>query len=139
MGEGARWVVMPDCVGDASRTLEMAAEWWPLLDNYPVLLAVQDGIAAADVAIWLERGAAGLFVGGSTAWKLRTLSQWAAMARSYGKICHVGRVNSIRRIRQCVDAGVHSVDGTSATRFSCNAQKLSSGLHQESLLRRLLL
>ena len=137
IGEGTVWVVMPDCVGDAQRTLEMAEEWWPELCQHQVLLAVQDGMRQDQVVAWLDRGLAGIFVGGSTEWKLRTLADWARLARDHGRICHVGRVNSVRRVRQCIDAGVHSVDGTGATRCTCVARRLSRGLIQQSLLRSL--
>ena len=52
-----------------------------------------------------------------TNWKEQTTPAWGQLARSKGAYIHVGRVNSMRRIRLCIDAGVNSVDGTGPTRF----------------------
>lgn len=75
----------------------------------------------------------GVFVGGSTDWKLATLYDWAALAQSRGAWCHVGRVNSVRRIRLCHLAGVDSFDGTSASRYSVELPKLERARRQPAL------
>ena len=132
IGDRADWVVMPDAVGDAPRTLAMAREWWPELEGYRVLFAVQDGMVPADVLPWVERGA-GIFIGGGTEWKLESAPQWVRLAHSHGRICHMGRVNSVRRIRYCQYLGIDSIDGTNATRFSCNLPRLDRAVRQLSL------
>ena len=132
IGDRADWVVMPDAVGDAPRTLAMAREWWPELEGYRVLFAVQDGMVPADVLPWVEQGA-GIFIGGGTEWKLATAPQWVQLAHSHGKICHMGRVNTVRRIRYCQFLGIDSIDGTNATRFSCNLPRLDRAVRQLSL------
>jgi hypothetical protein len=78
----------------------------------------------------------GIFVGGSdkSDWKERTVGQWAALARSAGAICHVGRVNTQRRIAICAAAGATSIDGTSASRFADSIPVLQRALVQGSLL-----
>ncbi len=53
---------------------------------------------------------AGIFVGGSTAWKLRTAPYWARVAREHGLLCHVGRVGTARRVRAMRQIGVGSID-----------------------------
>jgi len=134
IGEQADWIVMPDCVGDAAQTLEMAAEWWPRLRRFDrVLFAVQDGMEVCDVEPWVRRGC-GLFVGGSTDWKLRTLALWSSVAHRSDQWCHVGRVNSIRRFRMCLDAGIDSVDGSGVAQFPSTLDRLVATLKQPSLL-----
>jgi hypothetical protein len=72
----------------------------------------------------------GIFVGGSTDWKLATMRQWGALARECRTYCHVGRVNTVRRIRMCQDAGVDSFDGTSASRFALTLPRLDDAVKQ---------
>ena len=126
-GAGADWLVVPDVVGDSVATLVQADKWLgELLPVAPCLLAVQDGMTTADAGRVLGAGAAGVFVGGSTAWKWASLPMWATYARERGAYLHVGRVNSQRRIRWCADLGAHSTDGTSASRFSINTPGLAA-------------
>ncbi|MGA0092588.1 MAG: hypothetical protein ACO3JT_09775 [Candidatus Nanopelagicales bacterium] len=125
-GEGADWIVLPDIVAGGRASLDLSLSW---LDEVaaagrPMLLAVQDGITAADVRTYLG-GGVGVFVGGSTDWKWRTVSEWAALGREIGCHVHVGRVNSARRIRLCADLGVTSTDGTSATMFAESTPRLA--------------
>lgn len=54
-----------------------------------------------------------LFVGGSTAWKLSEPAYALVReAKRRGKWCHMGRVNSWRRIRAAAMSGYDSCDGT---------------------------
>ena len=126
-GHRADWIVVPDCVGDKDRTLEMIRSWAPKLAKYRQLIAVQDGMRALDIARYLEKGA-GIFVGGTTDWKLAKLSYWAEIARSYGALIHCGRVNTMKRINLCIDNGYTSFDGSGVSRFAIHARKISSYL-----------
>lgn len=140
VGVGADFIVVPDVVADARATMLAALEWLPrlkLTTPARLLFAVQDGMEAHQVAPWLRRGC-GIFVGGSTEWKLRTLPMWAELAHTHATYIHVGRVNSERRIRYCRDVGVHSFDGTACTRFAVNTPRLTRAVRhpQVSLWRR---
>ena len=97
------------------------------------LLAVQDGMTPADVAehVGPHRG---IFVGGSTEWKLRTMLEWGAFCRGAGAYLHIGRVNSVKRIALCVASGANSIDGTSASRFSVTTAKLTNAARQDDFL-----
>ena len=128
-GERADWIVVPDCVGNKARTLEMLRSWAPRLEKYRQLIAVQDGMSALDIACYLE-GGAGIFVGGSTDWKLEKLAYWGDVARSYGVMLHCGRVNTMKRIKLCIDNGYTSFDGSGVSRFASHARKISSYLNQ---------
>jgi len=54
-----------------------------------------------------------LFLGGTTAWKLGPAAAGlTAQARRRGLAVHMGRVNSLTRLRYAASIGCHSVDGT---------------------------
>lgn len=117
MGERSDFVVVPDVVSDRLATLERASVWLPRLAGLRRYVAVQDGMTWTDVEP-LVPDLAGLFVGGSTAWKLSTMADWGGFCRARGLRLHVGRVNSARRIRLCGDAGANSFDGSVVSRYA---------------------
>lgn len=132
VGARADWIVIPDRVGDAVGTLAMFDLWWPRLRGVGLLLfALQDGMSAADVDSAMRPGV-GLFLGGSTAFKEGEAIAWGHYARARSLYLHMGRVNSARRIALASEAGVHSVDGTSATRFAVTIPALSNAAAQAS-------
>jgi len=94
-----RFILAPDVVGDSGATMARFAEWEPKIHGLglPAALALQDGMTAGTVP-WDSLEA--VFVGGSTAWKLgRDALAICQQAQERDKWVHVGRVNSIRRIR----------------------------------------
>ena len=107
------WVTVPDVVADARETLNRWWEWYPQLDSLglPAAFVGQDGIESLmDEIPWHEMAA--WFVGGSTDWKLSEASEGLCReAKGRGKWVHVGRVNSHKRLRHCVEVGADSVDG----------------------------
>ena len=108
----------PDIVCGGAESLELTMSWLErLLDYGPrVYLPVQPGISPREVAGLLgER--VGLFVGGDSEWKEATCASWARLAHEHGARCHVGRVNSRRRLLLCKAAGVDSFDGSGPSRF----------------------
>ena len=133
-GEGADWIVLPDIVAAGLDSLLFSLEWLDRLNDYQglFLLAVQDGMKPEHVRPFIGKRV-GLFVGGTTPWKLDTLPQWAELARTQGVYLHVGRVNTARRIRYCSGFGVHSFDGTSASRYSETLPLLDFARRQQSL------
>lgn len=132
--DGADWVVAPDIVAGGVASLERSASWLPglLARGLQVLIAVQDGMTVADVDRLLG-ARVGLFVGGSTEWKLATLGAWGELARRRSCWLHVGRVNSARRIRLCKDARATSFDGSSPVQFPSTLAKLDHERKQPSL------
>lgn len=131
MGRDADWVVMPDVVQGGHASLELSLRWMRrvLDETERGLIAVQDGLDEKDVGSFLGKRV-GLFIGGSTAWKLATLPRWTALGARVGCWVHVGRVNTVRRIHLCGLAGATSFDGTSASRFSKTVQKLTHAARQ---------
>lgn len=122
MGPGADFIVAPDIVCGGPRSWAMSRAWLrrlrrnPKLRHVPILIAVQDGMEPDLVERFLgER--VGIFIGGSDAWKEATAAQWADLCRRRGALCHMGRVNTARRLRIAEEAGVTSFDGASASLF----------------------
>ena len=132
LGPNADWAVPPDIVAGGKRSLELSMRWlsW-VLDHCPrALIAVQDGMVADDVAPNLCRRI-GIFVGGSTPWKLETMAMWADLARCHGAWCHVARVNSVKRIKKCALAGATSFDGSSVSRYAVTLPELNREVVQQ--------
>jgi hypothetical protein len=120
--------VLPDVVGAGLESLALSLRWHAqhhaLADHW--LLAVQDGMSVEQVRrVVLDLDLAGVFVGGSTAWKWSTLPDWTELGLDLGLLVHVGRVNSLRRAELCRDLGATSIDGSSVSRFAVNAAKMA--------------
>ncbi len=131
---GADFVVLPDIVAGGMRSLAFSLDWRERLCRIcPQLLAVQDGMAAVHIAP-LVGPELGIFVGGTTEWKERTMALWGAVARSRRGYFHVGRVNSARRIALCAAAGADSFDGSSVSRYAVTLPKLENARQQLDLL-----
>ena len=132
-GEGADWIVLPDIVAGGRASLDLSLSWIDEVTalGRPMLLAVQDGMSATDVRAQLG-ARVGLFVGGSTEWKWRTVAEWAQLGREVGCHVHVGRVNSARRVGLCADLGVTSTDGTSATMYADSTPTLGQAARADA-------
>lgn len=135
-GANAQFIVVPDIVAGGMASLEFSLSWLPRLAGAKrLLIPVQDGMDVFTVAAVLtEDYRLGIFLGGSTEWKLETMYQWGELAAIMGRYYHVGRVNSRRRIRLCAEAGADSFDGTSATMYSCTLPMLEAARQCRSLL-----
>lgn len=118
LGENADFVVVPDIVRGGHESLAFSLRWlerlWWLRGTK--LIAVQDGVGPGDIREWLGEEV-GIFIGGTDQWKERSAHIWGQLAREAGCALHMGRVNTARRLRIAHDAGVHSFDGSSATRY----------------------
>lgn len=102
----------PDVVGDAAATLALSVPMFGPIRaaGYPVAFVAQDGLEHLDVP-W--DGFDALFIGGTTAWKLGEACRLiVAEAKRLGKWVHMGRVNSLRRMRYAESIGCDSADGT---------------------------
>ncbi len=118
-GAGADWVVVPDIVAAGDESLAYSLRWLAKCQEHAkrVLLAVQDGMKVEMLKPHLS-DRVGLFIGGTTEWKLASMPMWGVLAKQTGCYLHVGRVNTKRRIRWCADVGADSFDGTSATKYA---------------------
>jgi hypothetical protein len=102
----------PDVVGDARQTWGRSRDVLPLIRDlgFPAALVAQDGIGKTLID-WSAFDA--LFIGGSDAFKTSAVCRWiCAEAKARGKYLHMGRVNSLRRMRLAQSLGCDSADGT---------------------------
>lgn len=135
LGGGADWVVAPDIVGGGQRSLDLTCSWldYLLSGSRLVLVAVQDGLTPADVRPLLN-DRVGLFLGGSTEWKLATAVGWGKLAAEARCYYHVARVNTRQRIFLCAEAGAHSFDGSSVTRFASTLPLLEKSRQEAAFI-----
>lgn len=119
------FVVAPDVFdaetrrGNAEATLARYPDEADRLAGLPVAVVLQDGAEGFDLVTVLSHPATtAVFVGGSDDFKLSAAAaDLCAEARSRGLWCHMGRVNSGRRIRYARINSCDSVDGTGLTKF----------------------
>ena len=114
---GCRFVACPDVVGNAQATRTQFEVWQPILQQMglPVALVGQDGLENLKVP-WDRIQA--LFLGGSTEWKLSAAAaDLAREAKRRGLWVHLGRCNSLRRLRHAYAIGCDSVDGSAFSRW----------------------
>lgn len=110
--EGCLFATAPDVVGDAVSTLALSAPLFAPIRalGYPVALVAQDGLENLSVP-WDDFDA--LFIGGTTRWKVSEAAHSLAReAKRRGKWLHMGRVNSLQRMRVADGMGCDSADGT---------------------------
>jgi hypothetical protein len=131
-GTAADFVVIPDIVAGGPASLSFSLSWMHRLRQLrQLLLPVQDGIQPLEIGRVLRQYPnVGIFLGGSTAYKLRTMTAWGLLATACGRWYHVGRVNTARRIRLCLRAGATSFDGTSASMYASSLPLLDTARNQ---------
>lgn len=106
---GCLFAVVPDVVADADETDRLWHQWRAVPKDlgYPVAYVGQNGCTE------VPADADALFIGGDDRWKLGDQARrLAVQARSAGLWVHMGRVNSLRRLRYAAEIGCDSVDGT---------------------------
>ena len=101
-----RWAAVPDVVTDPEATLKNWEKFSPKVAEYgwPLAFVAQDGMTPEDV----PENADLVFIGGTYRWKWRNVPEFTASCPRV----HVGRVNTLFRLRRCDELGVESVDGT---------------------------
>jgi hypothetical protein len=125
------FVVAPDVVGSARRTLEVFERWKDRLAGWPVALCIQDG--QQDLGIPWEDIAA-VFIGGTTEFKLSaSAAHVIKAAKILGKWAHVGRVNDPARFAHFEELGADSCDGSGISRYSHMRRAISKRDNQEKL------
>lgn len=108
------FVCAPDIVGDARRTLELFDMFYDEIKPLKVCLVLQDGIG--NFAINWNRVDA-VFVGGSDAFKISNEAINACKAaKILGKWVHVGRVNTVERVRNWIGLA-DSIDGSGISKY----------------------
>jgi hypothetical protein len=106
------WAVAPDVPFDAAGTLAESLPWLARIRELgiPAAFAAQDGCDELGVP-WDAFDV--LFLAGSTEWKTGPIAEALAReAKARGKQVHMGRVNSLARLRTAEWFGCDSADGT---------------------------
>lgn len=114
--DGCLFCVAPDAVGDAKATAEMwDAYRGDIADaGLPAAWVAQDGADANSI----PADADAVFIGGTDDFKFSAAAVGIVrQAKQSGHWVHVGRVNSLRRLRLCQSIGADSVDGSRWNRF----------------------
>lgn len=107
------FVVLPDKVGQGTRSLAFSLDWRDRLpDHLTYYLAVQNGMMWTHVLPHIHR-IDGLFVGGRIRWKLRTAPEWCRLAHQHELRCHIGRAGTLQRILWAQRIGADSIDSSS--------------------------
>jgi hypothetical protein len=110
------WIAAPDVVGDHEATLRKWQFWGKAIWNTGLVPAfvAQDGCTPDTIPY----SAGCVFIGGTTEFKLGdTAADIVRSAREAGQYVHMGRVNSLKRLRYAYQLGCDSVDGSSLSRF----------------------
>lgn len=131
--ENADFIVAPDIVEGGGASLDLSLSWLERLPPVLRLIPVQDGMIDTDIIPHLSEHV-GIFLGGSTKWKLEYGTYWGDVARKHNAYYHIGRVNTYRRVIWCHGIGAHSFDGTSVSRYSSTIHLLDAARRQNTFL-----
>lgn len=128
------WCVLPDIVAGGAASLALSTRYLNRCKAVSplVLIPVQDGMEHADLAPLVGPGV-GIFLGGSTEWKLARMADWGAFCARHRVHYHVARVNTMRRMFAAIAAGADSCDGSNASRYACNLPMLDSSSRHRDL------
>lgn len=125
-GAAPMFVTVPDVVGNHFSTERLWNRWAPIVKRHglPAAFVLQNGVdlhwqywlaGHADFP-WDEIDA--LFIGGDTAFKFsEEVREIVEAANYHGKWVHMGRVNSVKRMRYAKAIGCNSCDGSGMARF----------------------
>lgn len=132
-----RFAVIPDLVAQGRTSLDFSSAWRKKLpDDLQWYLALQDGMEGPDVCQFVvDHRVAGIFVGGTLPWKLRTAERWVRLAHDLGLKAHIGRVGTGRRIAWARDIGADSIDSSLPLWSAENAAVFLRTLRQQGLFR----
>lgn len=127
------WLVLPDIVAGGLDSLALSSRYINRCSAVAplVLIAVQNGMTTADIAP-LVGPSVGVFLGGSTDWKLETAIMWGQFCAEREVYYHFARVNTIKRMSLAIAAGADSVDGSSGSRYAVTVPMLTyASKHQD--------
>lgn len=127
-GEKSNFIVCPDIVAGGYKSLDLSLKYLDYLTIYgtKVLIPVQDGIEPCSELYSVLSSKIGLFVGGTTNWKLNNLRTWSWVSEKTNSYLHVARVNSCKRMALCAALKINSFDGTKLSRYSEAAIRMNT-------------
>lgn len=133
-GVAADWVAIPDVVGNGAKTLSKLDFWIKEIKartQAPLLLVWQDGMTLKDIEPYLQDGI-GVFIGGTTEGKLSNM-KWISKACYEHKVwCHLGRVNSAKRVKSATSVWIDSFDGSGFSQFPHMTQYIKNIIDENS-------
>ena len=103
------FITCPDVRLDCEATLRLWDEWSPYLafEGFPVAYVAQDGCQNFPLP-----DADRLFIGGGDEWRAEWMGEMIRRGTEAGMAVHVGRVNSLKRMRLTDSFGASWCDGT---------------------------
>lgn len=105
--------VVPDIVAGGNESLVFSNSYIDNLNKQyfgqKFYLVVQDGMSESEVLKSISKYS-GIFVGGTLPWKLRTSKDWIQLAHNHNKLCHIGRVGTVKRVLWAKSISADSVD-----------------------------
>ena len=114
-GKYADFVVIPDCVLNPMETFRMADAWIPRLRDMGItrlMFVTQPGMQIKELERFCADGI-GIFVGGGDhEYRMPLIEPISKLCESFDVLCHVGRINTKRRVYACMARGAHSFDGS---------------------------
>jgi len=123
------FVVVPDIVGSARRTLEIWQFRHDIVKGWPLALVAQDGAENFDIP-WHELDA--IFIGGRDPWKdSQSAVDIVKTAKTLQKHAHVGRVNTLKRYKLFADAGADTCDGSGVAMYDHMLDDIAKGLSRK--------
>jgi hypothetical protein len=130
-GARADFVVVPDIVLGGLESLDLSLSWLERVASATSLplIAVQNGMTPSHLA-GIIGPRVGIFIGGDDPWKEATAKVWSRAAHAAGAHCHMGRVNTRRRLKIAGVAGVDSFDGSGASRYEKHLRRMERWLRQ---------
>lgn len=127
------WATLPDVVGQAWATWERSYGYLETVRalGYRPSIVLQDGLTR-ELLDSILGVVDDVFIGGSTEWKLGPQARQATFAaKAAGAQVHMGRVNSLKRLRYATEIGCDSADGT----YLNYGRKADRELHTLKLLQ----
>ena len=129
LGQSAYWIAIPDVVANKKQTLKQANHWIQKLKKInpktTLLFVWQDGMTKQDILPYIKDGI-GIFIGGTTEAKIQAIPFVSDLCNEHNSWCHVGRVNSIKRLKICLRNNVKSIDGSGFTQFLTHNQQFKN-------------
>lgn len=135
-GRYADFIVAPDVVGNWDETVMLFMIWVNRLWQYhtTIMIVAQDGCERNDFseirALCLNHQrfliGFGVFIGGTTDWKLEYAKKIGEICHEFCVRCHLGRVNSALRTRFAHHCKCTSFDGSGMSRYSNTASVVSA-------------
>ena len=127
----AKFICLPDIVGNAQRTMELFEEFELRTNGLPRALVLQDGINNVSIP-WRKISA--VFVGGSDAFKISPEAiQTCRTAKMLGKWVHIGRVNTVERLSNWIEIA-DSIDGSGISKYDHMLREVVSFVKGEHTL-----